>query len=112
MGTDRLNDRPKIRELKDHVQKKIGDKWEEVAIELDLDDSEDDGSRSKLDDIREKRGDNPKMAAYDVLTSWLNNKRSKPTWGKLIKALSDAGLQEVEKSVTSYLSESCKCIHC
>ena len=113
MVTDRLNDRPTNKELREHVQKKIGDKWEEVAIELGLDDDGDDNGDKKttLDDIREKRKDNPNMAAYNVLNSWLKSMRIKPTWGGLIEALHGAGLQEVVKSVTAYLSASCKYIH-
>ena len=111
MVTDRLSDRPTNKELREHVQKKIGDKWEEVAIELGLDDDGDDNGDKKttLDDIREKRKDNPNMAAYYVLNSWLRSMRIKPTWGGLIKALQEAGLQEAVESVTTHLS--CKYIH-
>ena len=112
MVTDRLDDRPTNKELREHVQKKIVDKWEEVAVELGLDDdgSDDEGDKkTMLDDIREKRKDNPNMAAYSVLNSWLKSMRIKLTWGGLIEALHGAGLQEVVKSVTTYLS--CKYIH-
>ncbi len=115
MDTGRLNDRPRTKELRDHVQKKIGDRWEEVAVELGLDDDDDDsgtgGKKTTLDGIREERKDNPNMAAHSVLTSWLRSMRIKPTWGGLIDALRGAGLKEVVESVTTYLSVSCKCIH-
>ena len=111
MDIDRLNDRPTNKELREHVQKKIRDKWEEVAIELGLDDDGDDNGDKKttLDDIREKRKDNPTMAAYGVLNSWLRSTRIKPTWGGLIEALRGAGLQGVVESVTTYLSVHVSC---
>lgn len=111
MIIDRLNDRPTNKELREHVQKKIIDKWEEMAIELGLDDdgSDDEGDKkTTLDGIREKRKDNPNMAAYNVLNSWLRSTRIKPTWSRLIEALHGAGLQKVVESVTTYLSVSCK----
>ena len=113
MGTDRLNERPTKKELRDHVQKKIGDKWEEVAIELGLDDQEveDDDARTKLDEIRDRRKDKPTLAAHDVLTSWLNDKRIRRTWGILIDALREVGLQELVESVNTFLSTSSKCTH-
>ena len=116
MDTDRLNDRPTNKELRDHIQKKIGDKWEELGIELGLDDDDNDDdngdTKTTLDGIRERWKDNINMAAYHVLNSWLKDKRTKPTWGRLIEALRGAGLNEVAESVTTYLSASCKCIHC
>ena len=108
----RLNDSPKDKELREQVQKKIADKWEEVAIELGLDDSDDDGAmETKLDKIRNKYKDNPNMAAYNVLKFWAKEKKTKPNWSTLIEAIKVVGLQEVAGSILNFLSKSSKSVY-
>ena len=108
----RLNDSPKDKELREQVQKKIADKWEEVAIELGLDDSDDDGAmETKLDKIRNKYKDNPNMAAYNALKFWAKEKKTKPNWSTLIEAIKVVGLQEVAGSILNFLSKSSKSVY-
>ena len=103
LTTDRLNERPTKKELREHVWKKVVEKWVELAIELGLDDLEDDDGNSWLDNIRKNEKDN-NLASYDVLTCWLKNKRVKPTWNVLINALRKLSLQDAMKSVNDFLS--------
>lgn len=98
------SDCPTLKELKEYVWKCVGEKWEELAIALGLDEDED--SKKMLDNIREKRKDNPSMASYDVLKLWQSNKTANPTWDTLTKALSTAGLVDAVRSINNHLGTS------
>ena len=99
----RMSECPTLKELKQHVRKFVGDKWEELALALGLD--EDQESMKKLDGIREKRKGNDSMASYDVLVLWQNNEKDNPTWEKLVSALDEAGLQDAVSFINGYLSK-------
>ena len=81
----------------------IGDKWEELALELGLD--EDEESAEKLDDIRKNRKDNASMASYDVLRLRHDNQTANRTWEELKKALTAVGLTDAVKSIDEYLGK-------
>ena len=104
MCADSASDRPTLKELKEYVWKFVGEKWEELAIALELDEDED--SKRKLDEIRERRRWDSSMASYDVLNLWQSNTRANPTWEKLIKALDTAGLLDAVRSINGYLGNS------
>ena len=97
----KLSDRPKPQELKKYVWKHVGEKWEELAILLGLD--EDEESAKKLEDIKEKRQNKASMAANDVLMLWQSCDRAEPTWERLIDALETADLNDAVKSIKDYL---------
>ena len=88
--------------------KHVGEKWEELAIHLGLD--EDEESAKKLEDIREKRQDKALLAANDVLMLWQGCDQAKPTWERLIDALETADLNDAVKLIKDYLGEW-ECIH-
>lgn len=89
--------------------KHIGEKWEELAIYLGLD--EDEESAKKLEDIREKRKDKASLAVNDVLQLWQScDQASKPTWERLLDALEAADLNDAVKSIKDYLGKW-ECIH-
>ena len=91
---------PTVKELKQYVKCFIGDKWEELAIELGLD--EDEESAKKLDEIRMKRKDNASMASYNVLMLWYRNQNANRTWEELKRALAAVGLIDAVKSIDEY----------
>ena len=82
--------------------KHVGEKWEELALALGLDEEEE--SSKKLDEIREKRKGNPSLAAYDVLMLWHKNKQD-VTWEQLIDSLDTVGLTDAVRSVNSFLGK-------
>ena len=100
---NRLNECPTLRELKKYAWKHVGEKWEELAVLLGLD--EDDESKKKLQDIRKERNGNTSMASYDVLVFWQSCELVNPTWEKLIDALDSAGLSDAVKSIKDYLGK-------
>jgi hypothetical protein len=83
------------------VWKHVGEKWEELAILLGLDENE--GSVKKLEKIKEERKDKASMAANDVLMLWQGCDQAEPTWGRLIDALEIADLSDAVKSIKDYL---------
>lgn len=99
--TPKLSDRPKLQELKKYAWKHVGEKWEELAVLLGLDENEE--SAKKLEDIKEKRKDKAIMAANDVLTLWQSYDQAEPTWERLIDALETADLNDAVKSIKDYL---------
>ena len=100
-ASTKLSDRPEPRELKKYVWKHIGEKWEELALLLGLD--EDEESAKKLEDIKENRKDKALMAAIDVLMLWQGCDQAEPSWERLIDALEAADLTDAVKSIKGYL---------
>ena len=94
---------PTIGELKKYVRTFVGDKWEELAVELGLD--EDEESEKKLKEIKKERKDNHSMASYDVLKLWLSSQNANRTWEGLKRALMAVGLVDAVKSITEYLGK-------
>ena len=82
--------------------KHVGEKWEELALALGLDEEEE--LSKKLDEIREKRKGNSTLAAYDVLMLWHKNKKD-VTWERLIEALDTVGLTDAVSSIKDFLGE-------
>ena len=97
----KLSDRPEPQKLKKYVWKHIGEKWEELAILLGLD--EDKESAKKLEDIKEKRKDKASLAAIDMLMLWQGCDRAEPSWERLIDALETVDLFDAVKSIKTYL---------
>lgn len=87
--------------MKKYVLKHVGEKWEELAVHLGLD--EDEENAKKLEDIRKKRQDKASLAANDVLMMWQRCDQAEPSWEKLIEALEMAELNDAAKSVKDYL---------
>ena len=94
---------PTIGELKKYVRKFVGDKWEELAIELGLD--EDEESAKKFEEIKKERKDNHLMASYDVLMLWQASQNANPTWEGLKRALIEVDLVDAVKSINEYLGK-------
>ena len=99
--TDQNNKCPTPTDLKKYVWKHVGEKWEELALALGLDEEE---LSKKLDEIREKRKGNSLLAAYDVLMLWHKNKKD-VTWERLIEALDTVGLTDAVSSINDFLGE-------
>ena len=81
--------------------KHVGEKWEELAILLGLD--EDKESAKKLEDIKKNRKDKASLAAIDMLMLWQGCDQAEPSWERLIDALEIADLIDAVKSIKSYL---------
>ena len=94
---------PTIGELKKYVRTFVGDKWEDLAVELGLD--EDEECAKKLEEIKTKREDNSSMASYDVLKLWQGNQNANPSWEGLKRALKAVGLVDAVKSINEYLGK-------
>ena len=103
----KIHRRPTVRELRMYVREHVLDKWEELADELGLDDE--DEVSEKLEELKEKWGEDSKKATFEVLKLWLNYYKTKATWNTLIEALTRLKLEKALDSVQKYLSSKSTC---
>lgn len=81
--------------MKKHVIGFAAHQWEDLGIELNIDDN-----GSKLDEIKkERRGDEAKCC-LDVLKAWLQGAGEEPkTWEVLLNCLREIGANEAVQSI-------------
>ena len=100
-----LDRKPTIKELQNHVVRHVASKWEELGIQLNLDD---DGSI--CDSISEKRGGDEAKCCLDVLKTWLQGKGEEPkTWRTLVDCLREIKAEEGEEAIRSIEDNVLKC---
>lgn len=92
LPTDR---EPTLKEIQRYVVPGASEVWEELGIELELDD---DGTI--VDQIRQERGGNKAKCCLDVVKTWRKGTGMEPkTWGTLLKCL--RAVSGAEAAITS-----------
>ena len=87
--------KPTLKELQKSVIHHVAPKWEDLGIQLSLDD---DGSL--IDSISEKRGRDEAKCCLDVLKAWLQGKGEEPkTWRTLVDCLREIKAEEAIRSI-------------
>ena len=87
--------KPTLKALQKYVVPHATPKWEDLGIELELDE---DGQL--LDDIKKERGKDEAKCCLDVLKKWLQGAGVEPkTWGTLIHCLREIEAQEAVESI-------------
>ena len=87
---------PRLKELQKYVIPHVGPKWEDLGIELELDDDD-----QLLDEIkRDRRGDEEKCC-LDVVRKWLQGAGpvEPRTWRKLLECLREIDATDAINSI-------------
>ena len=96
--------KPTLKEVQKYVIRHVAPKWEDLGIELNLDD---DGTL--IDSIRKERGGDEAKCCLDVLKAWLQGKGEEPkTWRTLINCLREIEAEEAIRSIEENILQSSK----
>ena len=98
--------KPTLKEVQKYVVHHVAPKWEDLGIELNLDD---DGTL--MDSIRKERGKDEAKCCLDVLKAWLQGKGEEPkTWRTLVGCLREIKAEEAIRSIEENILQSSKCV--
>ena len=99
--------KPTLKELQKCVVHQIALKWEDLGIQLNLDD---DGTL--INSISKNRGGDAAKCCLDVLKVWLQGRGEEPkTWRTLVDCLREIKAEEAIRSIEKYTLQSSKCIY-
>ena len=101
--------RPKLKDLqllKDHdgheirIIERVASKWIVLAVALNFDES-------RIEIIEEDKGRSVEKACLEMFIRWLNGEHDQKmsTWGTLIQCLTQAGLDDVARTLKKILAK-------
>ena len=79
---------------------KARSKWQDIGLELKLE-------KTDLDTIRKKHGSDADVCFEEMLSMWLKQTESRPTWSKMIRALKTpaVGYQELAEHIENSIAK-------
>ena len=79
---------PELKALLTELRGKVADEWEDVGIQLDIDDG-------KLKQINADKGGDSKACLREMLRVWLSRVAPPPSWSAMADALNTLGHEDI-----------------